>query len=165
MSIVSDILHDLWHERSSYYRNRNANMFGFSLPNIYKKKTVMNTLHRLRRQGYISRDEVRGWFLTPKGKEYTKKRTELLQQFPNPFKSGAVRNLLIMFDIPESQKGEREWFRSHLKKFNYIMIQKSVWAGPSPLPKEFLLYLKKTGLHKTMKTLKLARGFKGKGII
>ena len=29
------------------------------------------------------------------------------------------------------------------KKFHYVMIQKSVWRGPSPLPKEFLDYIKK----------------------
>ena len=51
-----------------------------------------------------------------------------------------------MFDISESKRAEREWLRWHLKKFNYLMIQKSVWVGPSPIPKEFLDYIKSIGL-------------------
>ena len=64
-----------------------------------------------------------------------------------------------MFDVPEPKKAEREWLRWHLKKFNYIMIQKSVWVGPSPLPKEFLDYIKEIDLKENLKTFKLTRGY------
>jgi len=64
-----------------------------------------------------------------------------------------------MFDISESKKAEREWFRWNLKKFNFIMIQKSVWVGPSPLPKEFLNYIKKIGLKESIRTFKLAKPY------
>ena len=64
-----------------------------------------------------------------------------------------------MFDVPEPKKAEREWLRWHLKKFNYLMIQKSVWVGPSPLPKEFLDYIKSIGLKESLKTFKLAKGY------
>ena len=65
-----------------------------------------------------------------------------------------------MFDIPVEKKGEREWFRWHLKKFGYIMIQHSVWVGPSPLPKEFLDYVKSIKLDKCIKTFKLEKPYK-----
>ena len=39
------------------------------------------------------------------------------------------------------------------------MIQRSVWVGPSPLPKEFMEYLKSIGLKDTIKTFKLEKGF------
>ena len=64
-----------------------------------------------------------------------------------------------MFDIPEVQKAEREWLRWHLKKFHYFMIQKSVWVGPSPLPKKFLDYIKSIKIENGVKTFKLARGY------
>lgn len=64
-----------------------------------------------------------------------------------------------MFDIPEPKKAEREWFRFHLKKFNYEMIQRSVWVGPSPLPKEFLDYLKEIKLTEYVKTFKLDKPY------
>ena len=64
-----------------------------------------------------------------------------------------------MFDVPETKKAEREWLRWHLKKFNYLMIQKSVWVGPSPLPKEFLDYLDTIKIKDCFKTFKLAKGY------
>ena len=75
------------------------------------------------------------------------------------FKNTAPKNLIVMYDIPSDKKKERDWFRRHLKKFDYIMIQKSVWVGPSPLPKEFLKYVKLIGLLSRIKTLKLAKPY------
>jgi CRISPR/Cas system-associated endoribonuclease Cas2 len=75
----------------------------------------------------------------------------------------APKNLIVMYDIPHEKKKERDWFRRHLKKFNYIMIQKSVWVGPSPLPKDFLDYVKSIDLMDRLKTLKLAKPYTGEG--
>ena len=57
------------------------------------------------------------------------------------------------------RKKERDWFRRHLVRFGYIMIQKSVWVGPSPLPKDFLEYLNKIKIGDDFKTFKLARAY------
>ena len=65
-----------------------------------------------------------------------------------------------MFDIPTDKKAHREWLRWHLKKFGYIMIQKSVWVGPFPLPKEFKEYIKEIKLDKCLKTFKLEKPYK-----
>lgn len=67
-----------------------------------------------------------------------------------------------MYDIPDLKKKERDWFRRHLIKFNYIMIQRSVWVGPSPLPKEFLNYLKEIKIGNNLKTFKLAKSYGSK---
>jgi len=67
-----------------------------------------------------------------------------------------------MYDIHEAKKKERDWFRRHLKKFGYVMIQRSVWVGPSPLPKDFLDYVKAIGLEGQLKTFKLAKAYTGK---
>ena len=64
-----------------------------------------------------------------------------------------------MFDVPVEKKAERDWFRWHLKKFGYIMVQHSVWVGPSPLPKEFKEYLEEIKLNKCIKTFKLAKPY------
>jgi len=73
----------------------------------------------------------------------------------------APKNLIVMYDIPHENKKERDWFRRHLKKFNYIMIQKSVWVGPSPLPRSFIDYVKSIGLLNQLKTFKLAKPYTG----
>ncbi len=75
------------------------------------------------------------------------------------------KNLIIMYDIPNDKRKERDWFRRHLKKLNYIMIQKSVWVGPSPLPKVFFDYVKSIGLLDQLKTFKLAKSYTGENNI
>ena len=75
------------------------------------------------------------------------------------FPVSAPRDLVIIYDISGDKRKERDWFRRHLKKFDYIMIKQSVWVGPSPLPKEFLNYVKSIGLSNQLVTLKLAKPY------
>lgn len=75
------------------------------------------------------------------------------------YKKDAIKDLIVMYDFPSDKKKEREWFRRHLQKFDYIMVQKSIWVGPSPLPKDFLNYVKKLGLSNQLRTLKLAKPY------
>ena len=89
-----------------------------------------------------------------KGKRYFQYRC-----FNHNFKNTAPKDLIVMYDIPNDKKKERDWFRRSLKRFDYIMIQKSVWVGPSPIPKDFLNYLKSIGLFNKFKTLKLAKPY------
>ena len=95
-------------------------------------------------------------------KKEGRKRKFYNTSFSSPFKKDSPKNLLVMYDIPTEKKKERDWFRRHLKKFDYIMIQQSVWVGPSPLPKEFIQYVESIGLKKQLKTFKLAQGYTGK---
>ncbi|MFA5652351.1 MAG: CRISPR-associated endonuclease Cas2 [Candidatus Paceibacterota bacterium] len=82
--------------------------------------------------------------------------------FLSDINESSPKNLIVMYDIPSEKKIERDWFRRHLKKFNYIMVQKSVWVGPSPLPKDFLEYVKSIGIIDQLKTFKLAKPYTGK---
>jgi len=82
--------------------------------------------------------------------------------FSHVFNKNSPKNLIVMYDIPHEKKKERDWFRRQLKKFDYIMVQKSVWVGPSPLPKYFLDYIKRIGLKDQLKTFKLAKPYTGK---
>jgi CRISPR/Cas system-associated endoribonuclease Cas2 len=79
--------------------------------------------------------------------------------FSTPFADNSPKNLIVMYDIPDSLKKERDWFRRHLIKFGYTMIQRSVWVGPSPLPKQFLKYLKEIKIGDKLKTFKLAKPY------
>jgi len=89
------------------------------------------------------------------------KRTRNLYNvsFSSSFKKDTPKNLIVMYDIPEEFKKERDWFRRQLVKFEYIMIQRSVWVGPSPLPKDFLDYLKEIKIGNNFKTFKLAKPY------
>jgi CRISPR-associated endonuclease Cas2 len=79
--------------------------------------------------------------------------------FSSNFNKNSPKNLIVIYDVPENKKKERDWFRRHLKKFGYIMIQRSVWVGHSPLPKDFIDYVKSIGLKDKLKTSKLAKEY------
>ncbi len=88
-----------------------------------------------------------------------KKIYSLHKHFDFNFAITAPKNQIVMYDIPFNKRSERDWFRSQLRRFNYIMIQKSVWVGPSPLPHDFLNYVKSIGLKNKLIILKLAKPY------
>ncbi|PIP68910.1 CRISPR-associated endonuclease Cas2 [Candidatus Nomurabacteria bacterium CG_4_9_14_0_2_um_filter_32_10] len=118
---------------SRYYKGIQVNVFGLPVFSSSKKKQNKKSHRRVRSLYHIS--------------------------FLSHFKENSPKNLIIIYDIPENLKKERDWFRRHLIKFGYIMIQRSVWVGPSPLPKDFLDYLKEIKIGDKFKTLKLAKPY------
>ena len=158
MSLIEKILREI-SETTISYKGMRVNLLGLPSFKPYSPTSIKSTLTRLRKNGLVENDADTGWHLTSAGKKYMKKKEDSLVQFEHIFKKDAPKNLIVMFDIPETKKAEREWFRWHLKKFNYEMIQKSVWVGPSPLPKQFTDYLNKIDLRDNLKTFKLAKNY------
>lgn len=157
MSLMKEILKSLGNTTLSYKGVR-VNLFG--IPQ-FKSKTEGNlrsTLSYMKNQGLIANCHT-GWYATPAGRKYLRRKADSLLDFGFKFAKDAPKNLIVMYDIPENKKAEREWFRWHLKKFNYEMVQRSVWVGPSPLPKQFLEYLEKIKLRSAIKTFKLAKSY------
>ena len=101
--------------------------------------------------------------LLPKKKNFSKndkvKKRQYLRTFSTDYKKNTPKNLLVIYDIPEAKKKERDWFRRQLEHFGFIMIQRSAWAGPSPLPAYFLDYLAKINLDKKFKTFQLTEPY------
>jgi len=158
MSMIREILEELWNTEVSY-RGMKVNIFGIPRFKKYKEGSLRNTINRLKKKGIIEK-ELSGIVLSKYGKEYVKRKFDSLKQFDSPEGISKDKNLLVMFDVPTEKKGEREWLRWHLKKFGYIMIQQSVWVGPSPLLKEFNDYIKNIKLDKCIKTFKLEKPYK-----
>ena len=156
MSIVYDILKELTNTTVRYKGSR-VNLLGLPKFKKHLPSSLRGTMSLLIKKGFVEDSE--GLYITPKGQNYTKSKFDSLKKFNFQFEKDAPKNLMVMFDVPEPKKAEREWLRWHLKKFKYFMIQKSVWVGPSPLPKEFLDYLKEIGLTESVKTFKLAKGY------
>ena len=71
-------------------------------------------------------------------KRKNRKRNFYHISFDSPFQKNSPKNLLLMYDVPYTMKKERDWFRRHLVKFGYIMIQKSVWVGAVALAERIL---------------------------
>lgn len=157
MSLIYKILKEL-SNTSLRYKGVRVNLFGIPQFKKYSQNSLSGTLTYLRKNGFVENTDA-GPRVTRKGQKYIRKKIDSLKQFDFKFEKDAPKNLIVMFDIPESKKAEREWLRWHLKKFDYAMIQKSVWVGPSPLPKEFLEYIQAIKIMDGLKTFKLARGY------
>lgn len=121
-----------------YYKYKGVTVNAFGLPILYSNKNKLVESKKSQRR-------------------YSEYR-----HFDFNFALSAPKDQIVMYDIPFSKRSERDWFRYQLKKFGYSMIQKSVWVGPSPLPKDFLNYVKSIGLLNKLKILKLAKPYLNK---
>ena len=160
MTLIMEILEMFW-DKKIYYKGVKVNMFGVPFlgdKKYHSQNSFGSTISRLKAKKLI---EIKNnkWTLTKTGKEYFENQRRLGVKFASPFVLNAPKNLLLMFDIPETKRPERHWLRWHLREFQYYMIQKSVWVGPSPLPKKFIDHLRETGLHNYIKTFRLAKPY------
>lgn len=162
MSVEKTILQYLSDNKSKHVIKYKGIRTGFlGLPDFkhYKYQTLANRCSDLKSRGFIK--EINGEYrITYKGEEYLNKRAYVnFRTFISEKTDKDPKDLLLLYDVPEKDRSKREWLRRELKNFNYIMIQRSVWVGPSPLPKEFTQYLKSLGLKDTIKTFKLEKGY------
>ncbi len=89
----------------------------------------------------------------------TQRKYSEYKHFDFNFSISLPMDTIVMFDIPSNKRSERDWLRYQLKGFNYSMIQKGVWVGPSPLPKEFINYAESIGFLNKLNILKLAKPY------
>ncbi len=155
---ISTIILDYLLQQSLY--NKGIPTIIFDIPDLKNnsKKTISQTVYRLSQKGYILKNKD-GYTITLTGKKYSIQLHNSLAQFAKPVDLPKEKTLLVFFDIPESKRDQRQWFREHLKRFDYSMIQRSVWVGPNPLPKDFLAYIQDIGLMDCIQTLQLAKPY------
>lgn len=53
-------------------------------------------------------------------------------------KESGDKFVIVIFDVPEKERGKRDWLRFALNNMGLKMVQKSVWMGKIKIPKEFL---------------------------
>lgn len=91
-----------------------------------KKQNLYSTIYRMKEEGYIKVVEDRGkkrYISTLKGK------TKILAYLKKDKKwDGKWR--IVIFDVPETKKKMRNFFRQKLSDLGYRILQKSVWICP-----------------------------------
>jgi len=119
-------------------------MRGFSLyhyPSLSKsvrQKMIRQKMNELKRRGYL-REYKNGWELTPKG------RIEIIKIIlwkKLEMKKWDGKWRVIIFDIPEMSRQDRDFLRRELKWIGFIELQKSVWIFPYDMEKEMIALLK-----------------------
>ncbi len=163
MSIERKVLKYLSESKNKQVLRYKGMRVGFlGLPDFkhYKYQTLANRCSDLKSKGYI-KEMYGNYVITYKGELFLNEKTRtILKKFTPEKTENDPKDLLILYDIPEDKKTERNWFRRELRKFHFVMIQRSVWVGPSPLPKDFIKYVQEIKIKDNFKTFKLAKGFK-----
>lgn len=109
------------------------------------RHNVSIALSRARARGLVVRKGPKKktiWHIANKGEQLLKSAEA------NSFELPAVDNKLrlVMFDIPEDKRNSRDWLRLQLTAADYNFLQRSVWIGNRPLPKETLEEIRARGL-------------------
>ena len=140
------------------YKGVPVSLLGIPVISGLNRGSVRVAISRLKKNGYVTMEKgyIKG---LPRGWSFLNESRGKLPTLSSPFKENASKNLLVIFDIPENQKFKRDWLRSHLKLFGYVMLQQSAWIGPSPLPRDFMECLDEYGLRTFIKTFKLAKNY------
>ena len=101
----------------------------------FKRETFSTALARLRARGLIERRGTNRhsmWRLTARGTKAISYRGRSTIARPD----GIGR--IVIFDIPEKERKKRSALRGELIAAGFTFLQKSVWYGERPLPRDFL---------------------------
>lgn len=108
------------------------------------KKQVANAFFWLIKGGYLVKERVEGqdhFFLTLKGIEKILK-VKVKQKMQKRQRKMKDKYLVVIFDIPEKERSQREFFRNKLKELKFKQLQKSVWIAPTEILKELFAFIK-----------------------
>ena len=106
--------------------------------------TMKVVLSRLEKSGLVEKTGTGLWQIVERAKVLVlaaQAREENTDRGKN-----TARDTIIIFDIPEKDRKKRAYLRFELIALGFGLLQKSVWIGPGPLPKEFIEYMRKLRL-------------------
>jgi len=111
-----------------------------SLGTSYRKDSIDRAVRDLVKKGLVEGDKTRGLQLTPAGADVKK---SLIRAREKKW-DGQWR--VVIFDIPEAQRGVRNALRFELKKLGFGLWQRSVWVSPFDVSTELNSYLRSQNL-------------------
>lgn len=129
--------------------NAYKNLYGW-VPKRYKKTNFRRLVQRSFKTGYIEKIIVKGepcLRLTNEGKEKIQ-RTFSLVRFQN--KKWDRKWRIVIFDIKEKDRKNRDVLRIKLRELGFGMIQESVWISPYDLMIDFREFIKNVGLEENV---------------
>lgn len=112
-----------------------------------KENSARTILWRLQKKGLV--ENKKGSYLpTLKGLNFIKRYQEENKKIPwdNKWR-------IIMFDIPEKRRKDRNWLRSRLANLEYKLLQKSVFIGKQPLAEDLFEELINRNLYQNIKLI------------
>jgi len=138
--ILSPMGHKVVLALAKYYLKKWWDAGGPYVPPEKDPEQVRDSLHRLKRRGYVEwrydkNKKVIELKLTKEGKKFFGECRYEDVAIPTPeVWDGKWR--LFMFDIPEKSRSFRNALRDKLKRLGFFKVQKSVWVYPFECEKE-----------------------------
>ena len=112
-----------------------------------KENSAQTILWRLRKKGLVEKKE-KCYRLTFLGLNFVKKFQE-----KNTEKPWDDKWRIIMFDIPEKRRKNRNWLRTQLINLEYKLLQESVFIGKQPFKEDFFEELTNRNLYQYIRLL------------
>lgn len=134
---------DIFLSPSYYIRPSSANwgFIDFSSPGKkkeFQEKTIRQSIRRLRKHGFVEKKNNK-LLLSTKGRKivrYVLTRKKIFdKKWDNKYR-------VVIFDIPEKKRRDRNWLRQELYVLQYKLLQKSVFIGKYPLPADLIKSIK-----------------------
>lgn len=123
-----------------------------------KEKSFRTLLSQLKKRGLVTNKNGL-WQITLAGR---KKKEQISSSPVRHIHYSKIpesdRKMIIAFDIPEANKAERHWLRIVLINLGFVMLQRSVWFGPAPLPDEFIKDIRVKKIHECLKFFEVKKG-------
>ncbi|MBI4999229.1 CRISPR-associated endonuclease Cas2 [Candidatus Gottesmanbacteria bacterium] len=135
-------------------------MYGF-VPYRYRRHNFEARLKRALKTGYIEKIIKNGeayYRLTGQGEE------KLVRDFPIfalQRKPWDRKWRIVVFDIPEKSRKNRDYLRTKLYELGFGMLQESVWVTPFDITQDLREYLKALSLEKNVFVFMAGRAFIG----
>jgi DNA-binding transcriptional regulator PaaX len=123
-------------------------MRGIQSSTQYKKKKVYDTFYKLKQRGYINLQRRNNQIyisLTEEGKKRAG-RFQIDSLEVKKSKKWDKKWRIVIFDIAQLKKLQRDIFRGKLKELGFIPLQKSVWVHAFPCRDEIALLREFFGL-------------------
>ena len=153
-TLVNDILFSLFAAGEHLLLTFSAPPSQWRRRGLYGADSYRHAVYKLRKRGavkVVEKNNKNFLALTEKGK-----LEALLAKAKLPVSGkwdGKWR--LIIFDIPEDVRLQREQLRGLLKKNNFRKLQASVYVNPYPLNREAIRYLEQSGLMDYIRIIKV----------
>lgn len=119
-----------------------------------EKQRFASFIYKLKKENLVQvkNDKI---FLTNKGKRYLRNKKEYRRRSYEVIEGNELN--LVIFDIPEKERGKRDWLREVLRNMKYKQLQKSVWMGRNKLPQQFLEDLLEMNLHRYVEIFAISK--------
>jgi len=147
----------LEHERNKIDRRRSDRRLKAG-ENKERNRRLQIYISKLKNQGLLTESKEKAGMLIL-SLEGQKKLMDLRSQdrYRNYKKEMIDHSLIVAFDIPESERGKRDWLRDILRGLGFEMIQRSVWVGQVRFPEELLADLEKLKILECVQVLEVTK--------